>query len=32
MATMYFSLFALGLFIGGFALFVKAKPRFADLL
>jgi ABC-type polysaccharide/polyol phosphate export permease len=32
MATIYFSLFALGLFIGGFALFVKVKPRFADLL
>ncbi len=32
MATLYFSLFALGLFIGGFALFVKFKPRFADLL
>lgn len=32
MASAYFSLFALALFIGGFALFVKVKPRFADLL
>jgi ABC-type polysaccharide/polyol phosphate export permease len=32
MATIYFSLFATALFIGGFALFVWVKPRFADLL
>ena len=32
MATIYFSLFALALFIGGFALFIKVKPRFTDLL
>jgi hypothetical protein len=32
MATLYFSLFAGALFIAGFALFVKVKPQFADLL
>jgi ABC-type polysaccharide/polyol phosphate export permease len=32
MATLYFTLFSVALFIVGFALFVRLKPRFADLL
>ena len=32
MATLYFSLFSLALFVVGFALFVRVKPNFADLL
>ena len=32
MATLYFTLFSVALFVAGFALFVRFKPRFADLL
>lgn len=32
LATLYFSLFALAIFVLGFGLFVKVKSRFADLL
>ena len=32
MATIYFTLFSVALFVVGFALFVRLKPRFADLL
>jgi ABC-type polysaccharide/polyol phosphate export permease len=32
MATLYFSLFAVALFIVGFAVFVRFKPGFADQL
>jgi ABC-2 type transport system permease protein len=32
MATLYFTLFSVALFVAGFALFVWLKPRFADLL
>jgi ABC-type polysaccharide/polyol phosphate export permease len=32
MATLYFTLFSVALFVAGFALFVRLKPRFADLL
>jgi ABC-2 type transport system permease protein len=32
MSSVYFSLFAAALFVVGFALFVRLKPRFADLL
>lgn len=32
MSTLYFSLFAGALFLGAFALFVRVKPRFAELL
>lgn len=31
-ATFWFSLFAVALLAGGFAMFVKAKPRFGDML
>lgn len=31
-ATLWFSLFAVSLLIGGFVLFVKARPRFGDML
>jgi ABC-2 type transport system permease protein len=32
MATLYFTLFSAALFVASFALFVRLKPRFADLL
>lgn len=32
METLYFSLFALGLFVAALAVFNRAKPKFADLL
>lgn len=32
LSTLYFALFAVGLFVAGFALFVRVKSRFADLL
>ena len=32
MATLYFTLFSVALFVVGFALFVRLKPQFADLL
>ena len=32
MATLYFTLFSVALFVAGFALFVRFKPRLADLL
>lgn len=32
MATLYFTLFATALFLGGFALFVRVKSQFAELL
>jgi ABC-2 type transport system permease protein len=32
MSSIYFSLFAAALFVAAFALFVRLKPRFADLL
>jgi ABC-type polysaccharide/polyol phosphate export permease len=32
MATLYFTLFSVALFVAGFALFVRLKPQFADLL
>ena len=32
MSSVYFSLFAAALFVVAFALFVRLKPRFADLL
>jgi ABC-2 type transport system permease protein len=32
MATFYFTLFSAALFVAGFALFVRLKPQFADLL
>jgi ABC-type polysaccharide/polyol phosphate export permease len=32
MATLYFTLFSVALFVVSFALFVRLKPRFADLL
>jgi ABC-2 type transport system permease protein len=32
LSTLYFTLFSVALFIGGFTLFVRVKPRFADML
>ena len=32
LATLYFTLFSVALFVFGFALFVRVKPRFADIL
>ena len=32
MATLYFTLFSVALFVVGFALFVRLKPGFADLI
>jgi ABC-type polysaccharide/polyol phosphate export permease len=32
LATLYFSLFSVALFLAGFALFVRLKPGFADHL
>jgi len=32
LATLYFTLFSVALFVFGFALFVRLKPRFADHL
>jgi ABC-type polysaccharide/polyol phosphate export permease len=32
LSTLYFALFSVGLFIVGFALFVRLRPRFADHL
>jgi ABC-type polysaccharide/polyol phosphate export permease len=32
LATLYFALFSVGLFLAGFALFVRMKPGFADHL
>ena len=32
LSTLYFTLFSVALFIVGFTLFVRVKPRFADML
>ena len=32
LSTLYFTLFSVALFVVGFALFVRLKPKFADLL